>query len=81
MKLLFAAAVLSITFVSHASAQDAAKVEQARSDLFRIADAKPSEVEKVRTFCKGMNLAIEGQLKGDKDAAGVVTNCKALGYL
>lgn len=81
MRMIIAIAVAAISAAAPGHAQDAQKTEQARSDLFNLADAKPNEVEKVKTFCKGMNLAIDGQLKGDKAAAGVVQNCKVLGYL
>lgn len=64
-----------------AFAQDPERVEQARRDLFVIADAKPDQIEKVKTFCRGMDLAVQDRLKWDKDAEGVVQNCKALGYL
>lgn len=55
---------------------------KAREEIFRLAYAEPGEEDMASGWCKLTATRTEdGHLKGNKEAARIVQNCKRLGLL
>ncbi|PWJ73826.1 hypothetical protein C7441_1259 [Pseudaminobacter salicylatoxidans] len=60
----------------------AAKMEDAREEIFKLAEADPHEPKVAASWCRLTAMRLNGgNLDGNNQAARIVANCKMLGLI